>query len=120
MRVYLDDDLDSNALLALLQRAGHEVLSPRAVGTQGAVDQEHLRYATEHALLILTANGKDLVALHREWSRQQRPHHGVLVVYRENNPTRDMSFEQIANAVTRVEQAAVPLENTVHVLNRWR
>lgn len=119
MRVYLDDDLDSNALIALLQRAGHEVISPRAVGTEGAVDAEHLRYATEHALALLTANAKDFVAVHREWLKQQRPHHGVLIVYRENNPTRDMSFEQIANAVTRVEQAAVPLENTVHVLNTW-
>lgn len=66
MRVYLDDDLDSDALIGLLQQAGHDVVSPRAVGT------------------------------------------------------RDMSFQQIAQAVTRLEQSGIPLGNAFHNLNLWR
>ena len=38
MRLYLDDDLDGNVLIGLLQYAGHEVVSPRAVGTWSAVE----------------------------------------------------------------------------------
>lgn len=38
MRLYLDDDLDSNALIGLLLQAGHQVVSPRAVGTRGVLE----------------------------------------------------------------------------------
>lgn len=75
MKVYLDDDLDSNALIGLLQRAGHEVISPRAVGTRGVADEEHLRYAAAHGLVLLTANAEDFIDLHHEWMAQQREHH---------------------------------------------
>ena len=71
MRVYLDDDLDSNALIGLLQQAGHEVISPRAAGTRGADDLEHLRYAAAQALVLLTANARDFIELHEEWLAQQ-------------------------------------------------
>ena len=43
MRLYLDDDLDANILIGLLQHAGHEVVSPHAVGTRGVQDSAHLR-----------------------------------------------------------------------------
>lgn len=120
MRVYLDDDLDSNALIGLLRQAGHEVASPRAVGTRGVSDEEHLRYASEHGLILLTANAGDFIDLHEEWMSHQEEHYGILVVYRENNPARDMTFEQIAHAVTRLEQSNLPLGNAFHNLNVWR
>jgi len=55
VRLYLDDDLDSNTLMGLLRRAGHEVVSPRAAGTRGATDEDHLGYATTRGLVLLTA-----------------------------------------------------------------
>jgi predicted nuclease of predicted toxin-antitoxin system len=119
MRISLDDDLDSNALIGLLQQAGHEVVSPRAVGTRGVPDEEHLRYAATHALILLTANAEHFIDLHREWMKQQE-HYGILIVYRENNPARDMSFRQIAQAVTQIEQSGLPLANAFHNLNFWR
>jgi len=120
MRLYLDDDLDSNLLIRLLERAGHEIISPRAVGTRGIADEEHLRYAADRALVLLTANAGDFLELHHEWVRQQRRHAGLIVVYRENNPARDVTFQQIAQAVTRLEEYGVPLANAVHDLNRWQ
>ena len=120
MRLYLDDDLDSNALVALLRRAGHEVVSPRAAGTRGAADEEHLRYAASESLVLLTANAQDFISLHDVWRRQRREHHGILIVYRENNPARDMTFQQIALAVTEVERSGLSLMNTFNNLNFWR
>jgi hypothetical protein len=38
MRLSLDDDLAGHTLIRLLLRAGHEVVSPRAVGTRGVHD----------------------------------------------------------------------------------
>jgi hypothetical protein len=43
-----------------------------------------------------------------------------LIVYRENNPVRDMTFHQIAQAVTKIEQSGMPMENACHNLNFWR
>ena len=119
MRVYLADDLDSNTLVTLLQRAGHIVVSPRAVGIRGVADEEHLRYAAAHALVLLTANAGDFIDLHDAWTRRRREHHGILIVYRENNPARDMSFQQIAQAITRIERSGLPLANAFHNLNFW-
>ena len=120
MRVYLDDDLDSNTLITFLQRAGHEVVSPRTVGIRGVADEEHLRYAAAHALVLLTANAGDFIDLHDEWKRQRQEHYGILIVYRENNPARDMNFQQIAQAVTQIEQSGLPLGNAFYNLNFWR
>ena len=120
MRLYLDDDLDSNALTRLLEQTGHEVISPRAVGRRGVADEEHLHYAAAQGLVLLTANAGDFIDLHHAWVQQGRQHSGVLIVYRENNPVKDMSFSQIAQAVTLLEESRVPLANALHGLNRWR
>jgi predicted nuclease of predicted toxin-antitoxin system len=120
MRVYLDDDLDSNALIGLLRQAGHEVVSPRSVGNRGVTDAKHLHYAATHELVLLTANAADFIDLHHEWMAQQREHHGILIVYRENNLVRDMNFQQITQAVTHIEQSGLPLTNAFYNLNLWR
>ncbi len=120
MRVYLDDDLDSNTLIRLMIQSGHQVISPRAIGNKGITDEEHLRYAADNWLVMLTANSQDFVRLHQIWLSQSRQHAGVLVVYHENNPARNMSFREISLAVTRLEQAGVPVASNIHNLNFWR
>ena len=120
MRLYLDDDLDGNILISLLQHAGHAVVSPRVVGTRGVLDPAHLRYAADHALVLLTANAKDFLTSHVQWHQEGQEHSGMLLVYRENNLQRDMTFQEIARAVSRLEQAGIPLRNTYQNLNFWR
>jgi predicted nuclease of predicted toxin-antitoxin system len=120
MRVYLDDNLDSNALIGLLQQAGHEVFSPRVLGTRGVADEDHLSHAAERRLVLITADAQDFVRLHHAWRSQQRDHQGILIVYQENNPARDMNFQQIAGAVTQIENSGLHLTNTYHNLKFWR
>lgn len=120
MRLYLDDDLDSNILSRLLNQSGHQVISPRAMGNRGIPDEEHLRYAADNFLVLLTANTQDFVRLHQIWLGQSRQHAGVLVVYRESNPARNMSLREVSSAVTRLEEAGVPIASNIHNLNFWR
>ena len=120
MRIYLDDDLDSNALIGLLRSAGHEAASPRAAGNRGIDDEDHLRFAAANSLTLMTANAKDFIDLHEEWTKRQLRHSGILILYRENNPTRDMTSRQIAQAVTKIEQSGIPMENACYNLNFWR
>ena len=120
MRVYLDDDLDSNLFIRLLSQSRHQVTSPRAIGNRGITDEEHLKYAADNLLVMLTANSQDYVLLHHLWLSQTRQHAGILIVYRENNTARDMSFTEISAAVTRLEKADVAVANGIHNLNFWR
>jgi hypothetical protein len=90
------------------------------VGTRGVHDLAHLRYAADHDLVLLTANAKDFLALHEQWQQDRQEHPGMLLLYRENNPQRDMTFQEIARAVSRLGQAGIPLQNTYQNLNFWR
>jgi Domain of unknown function (DUF5615) len=120
MRLYLDDDLDANVLISFLQQEGHVVMSPRAVSMRGAEDAAHLSYATGQHCVVVTANVRDFLRLHRTWQQEGRSHAGILALYRENNPRRDMTYAQMAQAVSRLEHAGLPLYNTFHNLNMWR
>ena len=119
MKVYVDDDMDSNALIGLLRRAGHEVVSPRAAGTRGQKDEQHLRYAAQHGLTLLTANAPDFIELHHQRISREG-HNGILIVYRENNLVEDMTLQEIAQAITQIERSGLSLRNSCHNLNFWR
>jgi predicted nuclease of predicted toxin-antitoxin system len=120
MRVYLDDDMDANMLIRFLQDEGHEVISPRTVAMRGAEDAAHLRYAAAHQCAVVTANARDFLTLHQAWQEAGRHHAGILALYRENNPQRDMTYVQIARAISRLARAGLALQNTFHNLNMWR
>jgi hypothetical protein len=47
-------------------------------------------------------------------------HRGLLLLYTEHDPIRDMTPRSIAVAITRAEAAGIPLANQVYVLNHWR
>jgi hypothetical protein len=120
MRLYLDDDMDANALISVLQDEGHEVMSPRAVVMRGAEDEVHLRYAAAHQCAVVTANVRDFLTLHQTWQEEGQQHAGILALYRENNPRRDITYAQIARAISRLERTRLPIQNTFHNLNVWR
>ena len=120
MNIYLDDDSDADALIGLLRQAGHSVVSPRSVGTLGSLDKDHLSYAAARDYVLLTANYDDFTELNKKWLAAGKHHPGILIVYKENNPKRDMTPQQIARAVSNIEQSGLPLANACHNLNFWR
>ena len=50
--------------------------------------------------VVLTANVRDFVALAAE-----TPHHGLLLVYREADVTKNLTIAEIALAIGKVEAA---------------
>src|SRR5437870_9844443 len=95
LTIYLDDCSDDNLLIARIKQAGHDVISPRSSGTAGIDDCDHLEYAARHRLVLLTHNPQDLIDLHEVWQAQVRQHCGSLLVYRHNNPSKDMTAVDI-------------------------
>ena len=56
-------------------------------GHPRGTDLAHLRYAADHDLVLLTANAKDFLALHAQWQQEGQEHPGMLLLYREKNPS---------------------------------
>src|SRR5687767_12703255 len=102
MRLYLDDDSASPLLARRLREAGNDVLMPADNQTVGARDPVHLTQAIRTDRVLLTGNHDDFELLH-DLVLQARGHHpGILVVRRENNPRRDLSFRGIVACLTRL------------------
>jgi hypothetical protein len=64
----------------------------------------------------LTHNTEDFHELHRE-----RPgHRGIMAVYRDADPRKNMNHAQIAAAIRRLETSGVTIAGGFHLLNHWR
>ncbi len=122
VNLYLDDCSNSDLLTDLLCQAGHQVVRPADAdgGLEGANDNEHLDFAAANGLTIITKNPSDFQHLH-----DLDPNHsGILAVYQDNDPTRDMSDAEIVNAIKNLEAATnnggEPIPGKFHSLNDWR
>ena len=119
MRLYLDDNITDRRVVTQLQRMGHFVCSQWQSGTLGSLTPSISRMPSVRTMfslpriiktswicdLILTAGGH---------------HQGLLLLYTEHDPTRDMTPRSIAVAITRVEAAGYLPPIRVYVLNHWR
>jgi predicted nuclease of predicted toxin-antitoxin system len=120
MQFYLDDCADANALVVDLTDAGHLVETPRSAGLGGARDPKHLDYAAQHGLTLITKNPADFLLLHEEFQQQGRLHAGILLVYQDNVPSKDMRSGDIVRAIERLRSSGLKIEGEVHILNHWR
>jgi len=115
-KIYLDDCAYAKELVRLLEAASHQVTTPQQAGTTGREDEVHFRYAAANSLILLTRNPDDFLELHQKDSQ----HAGILLVYPDNDPDRDMSHAEIVRAIANLEQAGIAFVGSCHVLNAWR
>jgi len=47
-------------------------------------------------------------------------HPGILVVRRDNDPSRDMSNRAIVQAVSKISNFGATVGDSFHILNHWR
>ncbi len=120
MRLYLDDDSAAALLVRLLGNAGHDVLVPADVGLAGEDDAIHLTYAVKDDRVLLTGNHRDFLNLHNLVMHTGGHHPGILVVRRDNDPTRDLTPSGIVRAIRNVEAANIPVRDDYVILNHWR
>ena len=113
MRLLLDENLDSAELMARLRQAGHHVETRE----KGTLDAEVWAYAQQHALAVLTANPPDFETL----ATGRDDHHGLLLVYGDRNPVKQMPTAEIARAIAFVEEVhGAGLQGLRVNLNEWR
>src|ERR1041385_488279 len=108
MQFYLDDCADSNHLVALLQRAGHQVYTPRTESTRGIRDPDHLAHAAAHGYALITCNSDDFDQLHQEWQSSGRSHAGILLICEDNIRGKDMEPPDIVRAIGNLLASGLP------------
>jgi hypothetical protein len=97
VRLLIDEDSASKELVARLEGHSHQVVPP----VRGVSDERCWDYAQGLAVPLLTMNAKHFIPL----AENSGGHHGLLLVYRHNDPSRDMTAAMVATAVQRIDYA---------------
>jgi len=118
LRLYLDDCVFSHELRRLLREAGHDVQTPADVvpPLTGRNDLVHWLYTKAVGRVILTRNPKDFETL----LSRDPAHPGVLAIYLDNDPTRDMTHRDVVRAIANLEATGVTIAGGFWPLNSYR
>ena len=116
MRILVDEDSQARSQLNILRGDGHDVVAIGELEKNGTPDEEVFDLAQSLERVLLTHNTEDFHKVHRE-----RPgHRGLMAVYREADPRKNMNHAQIAAAIRRLDTSGVTIAGEFHVLNHWR
>jgi predicted nuclease of predicted toxin-antitoxin system len=112
----VDEDSQARAQLNLLRTDRHDVTAIGELAKNAAPDQPVFELARSLGRVLLTHDAEDFLKLHRA-----RPgHQGIIAVYRDADPRKNMNHAQIAEAIRRLESLRVRTADDFHVLNYWR
>jgi predicted nuclease of predicted toxin-antitoxin system len=78
IQIYTDEHV-SPLIAQTLRRRGFVAQSAIEIGMIGRSDEEHLAYAADHAMAILTFDQVDFVQLAQQWAAAQREHAGIII-----------------------------------------
>jgi predicted nuclease of predicted toxin-antitoxin system len=115
LKLLLDEDSQAKYLVNLLRAAGHDVVTVKEANLEGHPDSAVLNYAKQELRVLLTRNCDDFQELHLIDS----VHSGILTIYQEPHPARNMSYQAIVKAISNLEAANYELNNQFVVLNQW-
>src|SRR5688500_5756446 len=111
MRLYIDEDSVETVLLKLLRQAGHDVTTAFDARLAGESDAVQFTRAIRENRVLITHNHDDFEELHVLVVESSGLHPGVLVIRKDNDPSRDMSSRGIANAIGKLVASGAPVEN---------
>jgi hypothetical protein len=119
LRLLLDEDSQAKLLISQLWAVGHDVLTVTEAGLEARSDAEVLAYAASVQRVVLTRNCDDYYALHSAG----QTHTGILSVYLNRDPRKDLSYADIVRAIANLETHAVQsgweLAGQFVALNAW-
>ena len=86
VRLYIDEDAMSRALVNGLRARGIDVTTAYDKGLTGLSDADQLSCATKSGRVIYTFNVGDFCQLHKSFMANDQAHAGVIVVARQRFP----------------------------------
>jgi predicted nuclease of predicted toxin-antitoxin system len=115
LRMLLDEDSQAKYLVNLLKAAGYDVLTGNEACLTKRLDSFVLNYAIADNRVLLTRNCADFLELHR----LNPVHAGIIAVYQDADPNKNMSYQSIVKAIVNIQTAEYVLENQFIILNQW-
>lgn len=116
MRILVDEDSQARRQLEILRAAGHDVVSIAELDRNGSLDSEVFALAQSSRRVLLTHNVVDFHAL----ALAHPDHCGVIAIYRDGDPRKNMTHQDIGRAISKLEASGAPIHGQFHVLNHWR
>jgi len=115
IRLYLDEDTISRALISGLSARNMDILSAHAVGLISVPDEEHLRYAVSTGRTLFPFNTRDFARLHTEWLSTDRHHSGIIV-------SDQVQVGQLIRRLLRLLDglSAEEMRDRLEFLGKWR
>jgi predicted nuclease of predicted toxin-antitoxin system len=115
LRLLVDEDTQAKWLVNLLRSAGHDVVTVPEANLAAELDPRVLEYAQREDRILLTRNCEDFRALHHA----QAQHAGIVAIYQDRDPDKNMSYAAIVRALANLEASGLELTGQFVVLNAW-
>ncbi len=116
LRLYIDEDSMSHALVDALRARGVDVATPLDADMMGAQDEEQLVFAADSGRAIFSCNVGDFFELHTEWQSLGWNHAGIILAHQQQFSIGDLMrrlLKLIAN------KSAESMHNQVEFLSAW-
>lgn len=83
LRLYIDEDSMSYALVEALRARGVAVATPLDVGMMGRSDEEQLKFAAGSSHALFSFNVGDFFDLHTKWQSTGLNHAGIILAQQQ-------------------------------------
>ena len=115
IRLYLDEDTISRALIHALRSRSVDVLTAKEAGLIQTPDEHHLEYATSLNRVVFTFNTRDFARLHKEYISTSRHHAGIIV-------SDQLQVGMIVRRLLKLlaTRSAADMRDWLEYLSNWR
>lgn len=83
IRLYLDEDVQRQALVKALLDAGVEIMTTTEAGNVGQNDDQQLSWAAARAYTLYSFNVRDFNRIHTAYMTQSKEHSGIILAQRQ-------------------------------------
>lgn len=115
IRLYLDEDSISRALIRALRARNIDVLTAQEAKQLGAPDLAQLSFATAHDRTLFTFNTRDFAQLHIIYLDEGRHHAGIIVSDQLQVGVLLLRLLKLLNA-----KSAEEMRNWLEFLSNWQ
>lgn len=92
------------------------MLTVDEAGLRSLEDAAVVARAITERRVLLTRNCGDFLALHQD----NDGHPGILAVYQDGDPSKNMSYPEVAQAISNLTGAGGQVDKQFVALNAWR
>lgn len=114
--VYLDEDVQSDALIQSLRARGLTVLTTTEAEMSKSADEEQLKFATSRDLVLVTSNISDFARIHSQWIADKTGHAGIVLI-----PQQKWGPGELARRIVRLLAGAPQgsMRNRLEFISNW-